>query len=159
MGIFSRGQNTPIAGVKPAAPPLQPGTSLGHFGAYDSKAQFMLDWAASVFREAGRDPASRLPGIHDMANIACYGQIWFPLRSLADGSRKSIELLDSLDHSALLASIDTWYPTAIELRGKEQGVRRGLEMSLFASNMGNMFNDHFEKCRAEFVEGVHKGDF
>lgn len=165
MGFRDRLKNM-LVDEPPPPPVANPvptafGERLGDFGAYDSKAQFMIDWAASIFREAGQNPSEHLDGIRDMANIACFTQIWFRLRNVADGNgdRRTAAYLDSVDRQALLPVVDTVYPTAIEMSGRSGGMQDGPMMANFKSQMDRTFDDTFRACRAEFIEGVHKGDF
>ena len=166
MGFFSRrtggeassGAHPPGGGD---SAPSVPNPSLGFFGAYDSKAQFMVDWAADVFRQAGRDPAANAAGVQEMARIAAFTQIVFRLRAgaLSNGDKRSVRYLDSFDRSNLLPVLDTMYPTAMRYIAKGAGCSAGPMTDNFISNFGSTFDEIFLNCRGEFVEGVLKGDF
>jgi hypothetical protein len=148
----------------PATSPYTPKTpngSLGPFGAYDSTAQFMVDWAADIFRQAGKDPADHAAGVQEMANIAAFTQIVFRLRAgaLNNHDKRSIKYLDSFDLQNLLPVLDTLYPTAMRHIAKGAGCASGPETDHFISNFDTTFDQIFVDCRGEFVEGVLKGDF
>jgi len=141
--------------------PKTPNPSLGHFGAYDLKCQFMVDWAADIFRQAGEDPADHAAGVQEMANIATFTQIWYRLRACAvnNEDKKAIKYLDSFEQSDLLAMVDTMFPTAMQYIAKSSGCWSGPMTDIFISKFGDTFDEAFVRCRSEFVEGVQKGDF
>jgi hypothetical protein len=141
--------------------PKTPNPSLGHFGAYSSKAQFMVDWAADIFRQTGKNPNHHAAGVQEMANIATFTQIWYRLRAGAasNDDRRSIKYLESFDQGNLLVVLDTMYPTAMQHIAKGAGCWSGPMTNIFISNFDNTFDEVFVSCRTEFVEGVLKGDF
>jgi hypothetical protein len=165
VGFLSRRKQGPIAPPPPPTTtsyePRRPNASLGPFGAYDFKSQFMIDWAADVFREAGKDPSAHASGVEDMAMIAAFTQIVFRLRSAAvnNNDEKSCQYLDSFDRENLLQVLDTLYPTAIRSIAKGAGCRDGAMVDHFVGDFNGTFDRIFTACRAEFVQGVLKGDF
>lgn len=141
--------------------PRTPNAALGPFGGYESKSQFMVDWAADVFRQAGEDPAMHASGVDDMARIAAFTQIVFRLRAGAvnNSDRRSVEYLDSFDRGNLLPVLDTLYPSAIRCMAKGAGCRGDMMIDHYVQSFDGTFDEIFDRCRAEFVEGVLKGDF
>lgn len=141
--------------------PKTPNAALDPFGSYESKSQFMVDWAADVFRQAGEDPAIHADGVDDMAGIAAFTQIVFRLRAgaVSNGDRRSVEYLDSFDRGDLLPVLDTLYPSAIRSVAKGAGCRDDAMIDHFVRDFDKTFDEVFARCRAEFVEGVLKGDF
>jgi hypothetical protein len=121
----------------------------------------MVDWAADIFRQAGRDPAENVAGVQEMANVAAFTQIVCRLRAVAasNGDRRSLKFLDSFDTANLLSVIDTLYPTAMRHMAKAAGCWAGPMTDAFISNFSDTLDEAFLDCREEFVEGVLKGDF
>ncbi len=165
MGFLSRGKGRSALPTPEEAAanyePRKPNTELGPFGAYQSKSQFMVDWAADVFRQAGKDPTIHEPGVADMATIAAFTQILYRLRAGAvnNSDRASAEYLDSFDRGNLLPVLDTLYPAAIRSIAKGAGCRGDMMIDQFVRGFDKTFDEAFARCRAEFVEGVLKGDF
>ncbi|MGH2852662.1 MAG: hypothetical protein ACRDLF_00500 [Solirubrobacteraceae bacterium] len=159
MGLFGEKKKQQVTAATIAE--ITPNPSLGHFGAYSSKTQFMIDWAADIFRQAGQNPSDQSAGVQEMAKIAAFTQIWFRLRAVAvdKEDKKSIKYLDTFDRSNLLPALDTMYPTVMRYIAKAAGCWPGLVTDNYISNFDNIFDEVFTDCRAEFVEGVLKGDF
>lgn len=162
MGFLDRIQNR-AHGTAPAGAPNPPGrpSSLPSFGSYASKAQFMVDWARSIFREAGQEPDAHVVGVQDMANIAAFSQIWFRFRSSAENARdhQLAAYLDALDRQSILSVLDTMYPTALDMMAASNSGSQTAASQAFVDEFDEMFDRAFLECRAEFVGGVRAGDF
>jgi hypothetical protein len=133
------------AGPNPQPPPNGP-SALSSFGSYASKKQFLLAWAADVFRAAGRDPDEHLSGIEDMAGIAAFSQIWFRFLSMCDPDYPELgRYLAGIRYRPMLEVVDDMYATAVRAIANAQFDR--------------VFEHAFRDCRAEYITGVRKGDF
>jgi hypothetical protein len=121
----------------------------------------MVDWAADIFRQAGKDPSAYAAGIESMATIAAFTQILYRLRAgaVSNSDRRSVEYLDDFDRANLLPVLDTLYPTAIRSIAEGAGCRGALMIDRFVQDCDGTFEEVFNGCCAEFVEGVLKGDF
>jgi hypothetical protein len=164
VGFLSRKEHAETPPTQPSAQsyePRTPSSSLGAFGGYKSKSQFMVDWAGDIFRHAGKDPSANAAGVEDMATIAAFTQLLFRLRAgaVSNHDERSIEYLDAFDRGNLLPVLDTLYPTAIRSIAEGAGCRGALMSDRFVEAFDETFDEVFSECRAEFVEGVLKGDF
>jgi hypothetical protein len=121
----------------------------------------MVDWAADIFRQAGKDPTDHAAGVQEMATIAAFTQILYRLQggAASNDDRRSLKYLETFDPGNLLPVLDTLYPTAMRYIAKGAGCWGGPMADAFISNFDKTFDEVFLKCRAEFVEGVLKGDF
>ena len=164
MGFLSRRVRPEMPSPQTAAlgyEPRTPSGSLGPFGGYESKSQFMVDWAADIFRRAGQDPGAHAAGIEDMATIAAFTQLLYRMRAgaVSNNDQRSVEYLDAFDRANLLPVLDTLYPAAIRSIAEGAGCRDALMIDNFVQAFDRTFDEVFTDCRAEFVEGVLKGDF
>jgi hypothetical protein len=164
VGFLNRKKNPEMPPPQTAAEgyePKTPNSSLGPFGGYESKSQFMVDWAADIFRQADRDPSANAAGIQDMATIAAFTQLLSRMRAgaISNNDRRSVEYLDAFDRGNLLPVLDTLYPAAIRSIAEGAGCRDALMIDRFVRSFDGTFDEVFNGCRGEFVEGVLKGDF
>jgi hypothetical protein len=85
------------------------------FSGAASKSQFLKDWVAGVFDEAGVDRAR--PGSEDLANMAANGVVKRCLSSVADdyGDHQVLSYLEQLEPDGLWRRVDQMYNTSLEL--------------------------------------------
>jgi hypothetical protein len=120
--------------------------------------QFMTDWAAWIFREAGRNPADHLDGIREMAKIASFVRIWVPLAGIAkeNGYANVTRYLSTFDGAETYAVLDDLYPTVMEMISK---CERFMTPEQARKMWDYLFDEAFHEARDEYVEGVLNGDF
>ena len=159
MGFLNRKKHPEMPPPQTAAEgyePRTPNSSLGPFGGYESKSQFMVDWAADIFRQADMDPRAHADGVREMATIAAFTQLLYRMRAgaVSNNDRRSVEYLDAFDRGNLLPVL-----AAIRSIAEGAGCRGTLMIDSFVQGFDGTFDEVFNECRAEFVEGVLKGDF
>jgi hypothetical protein len=156
VGFLNRKKHSEMPPPQTAADGYEPRTpngSLGPFGAYESKSQFMVDWAADIFRQADMDPSAHADGIQDVATIAAFTQLLYRMRAgaISNNDRRSVEYLDAFDRGNLLPVLDTLYPAAIRSVAEGAGCRGALMIDRFVQAFDGTFDEVFNECRAEFV--------
>jgi hypothetical protein len=129
--------------------------------AYQSKSGFMVDWAAGIFREAGKDPIQDRDGVEAMATIAAFGKIQQFLAGYAEssGSTRSLEMLDVFDRGNLLPVLDSMYPAVVRSLAASSGLSRDVEVEAFRGQIETAVEKVFADCREEYLEGVRLGHF
>ena len=161
MGFLSR----PKSNVQTGRPASTQSSRLRPLGSYESKADFLRDWAADIFRAAGSDPAEHADGILELAGIAGFSRIWLTLMNMANNDNNA-ELASELQRlrdgmaatqstRPMLEHVDELYERSVISRSAASGravpeVRREIDQ---------MFDESFTDGRAEYIAGVHKGDF
>ncbi len=171
MGLFSKSRKEPetsladleaeAAAATAAYVPQPPIGGNALFTAYRSKSAFMIDWAASVFLEAGKDPIEHRDGVEHMARIVTFARVYMGLIGLADshGSKQALATLNAFDRGNLVPVLDIMYPAVIRSIAASSGARGDMEVRQFEYGVETAFENIFAEARAEYLEAVMADEY
>jgi hypothetical protein len=121
------------------------------FSTAPSKRQFLEDWVAGVFEEAGLDRTN--PATEDLTNMAANGIVRPCLKEVADayGDHQVLSYLQQLDPDGLSWRVDEMYNTSIELATTG---RPGPVLRERTNAFNKKLDETFAEIRPNYVDTV-----